>query len=158
MSITYYLVDKKKVCHFYQDCKKLKKIEPREIDSELFAREYICKTNNHYEICSECSRRNMLELIGCVCGVIFAMGIIARSFKTKEEIDKEIRGCKIWIESPEGRQYHIPHYQALRIVRKRHWQLTEVSPEQSISIKAKKLYYYLNGKASRCLVPRSAQR
>ncbi len=48
--------------------------------------------------------------------------------------DGYIRNHKIWITSPSGKTTaKFPFYQALRIVRKRGWTLTEVEPLKKLS-------------------------
>lgn len=123
----YYLEPDKEICHFYRHCSKIKG-ELVEIDSGEYSREYICKFNNNYRICKNCSDINWRQLMKITVAIMCAVQFLAVSLKCKY-ID--VRKSKLWITSPRGENYQISHYQALRIVRKHNWRIAETMPKIS---------------------------
>lgn len=85
-----------------------------------------------YSYCEKCLKivdKQFRDVLAATL-MIFAM---IPFIKILESVSKrDIRFHKIWITSPDGNNYQLPQYQALRILRKQKgWTFTEVIPKPS---------------------------
>jgi hypothetical protein len=71
---------------------------------------------------SEISNKDAISSILAISPMLIYIGLIAATFA------KRIKRNYIWLESPKGKFYKFPIWQALRIERKHDWEPAEVEP------------------------------